>query len=145
VLRGGDDVAVGRVALEDGVEGIDIRQMDLADGVGNPIGSGTGTSNPNGVNIAQGKQDKHIPGTNNYAQEIVNGKPRSILLEDPQQLLDDFAGTGQKVGNNKERIDFGKVIGQYYNPQTNTYVDTTRGLIHYDSKGGAHIVPSTPN
>jgi hypothetical protein len=44
VLRGGDDLAVGRVAPGDGVDGIDIRQMDLADGVGNPIESG-GTIN----------------------------------------------------------------------------------------------------
>jgi hypothetical protein len=41
LLRGEtDDVAVGRVALGDGVDGIEIRQMDLLDGVGNPIESG---------------------------------------------------------------------------------------------------------
>jgi hypothetical protein len=40
VLRGGDDLAAGRGGLEDGLDGIDIRQMDLADGVGNPVVSG---------------------------------------------------------------------------------------------------------
>jgi hypothetical protein len=44
VLRGGDDIAVGRGGPGDGVDGIDIRQMDLLDGVGNPIVSG-GTIN----------------------------------------------------------------------------------------------------
>lgn len=74
-----------------------------------------------------------------------NGVNRIIFKENPQQLLDDFAGTGQKVGANKERVDFGKVIGQYYDAKTNTYINTTRGMIHYDNKGGAHIVPSAPN
>jgi len=60
-------------------------------------------------------------------------------------LLDDFAGTGQKIpGTNKERVDFGKVIGQYYDDVTGKFVDTTKGIIHYDSKGGAHIVPAKP-
>lgn len=82
---------------------------------------------------------------NNHNQEIANGRPRSILTEDPQQLLDEFAGSGQTVGGNKERVDFGSVIGQYYDQNTGQYVDTTTGLIHYDKSGGAHIVPSIPN
>ena len=106
---------------------------------------GAGKANPNGIKINAGKQNKHILGTNNYNQSIASGVNRSILKENPQQLLDDFAGTGQRIPNtNKERIDFGKIIGQYYDPKTNTYIDTTRGIIHYDSKGGAHIVPAPP-
>ena len=96
------------------------------------------------VKVNQGQQDKHIPGTNNYKQSVANGQHRSILTEDPQKLLDDFAGTGEKIGTTKERIDFGKIIGQYYDNVTGTYIDTTRGIIHYDSKGTAHIVPSAP-
>ena len=103
-----------------------------------------GETNPNGVKIAKGQQDKHILGTNNYKQSIAGGKNRSILRENPQQLLDDFAGTGQKVGLNKERVDFEKIIGQYYDNTTGKYIDTPRGIIHYDNKGGAHIVPSAP-
>jgi hypothetical protein len=44
VLRGGDELAAGRGGLEDGLDGIDIRQMDLVDGFGNPVVSG-GTIN----------------------------------------------------------------------------------------------------
>jgi hypothetical protein len=152
VLRGGDELAAGRGGLEDGLDGVDIRQMDLVDGVGNPIGSGgainavegAGKANPNGVKVAQGQQDKHIPGTNNYNQSVASGANRGILTENAQQLLDDFAGTGSSLGNNREWVDFGKPIGQYYDINTGTYLDTTKGIIHYNNSGGAHIVPSNP-
>jgi hypothetical protein len=106
-----------------------------------PEGAGN-KANSFKVNI--GQQDKHIPGTNNYKQSITKGIKRSILDEDPQQLLDEFAGKGQKLGMNKERVNFGRVIGQYYDDSTGKYIDTTNGIIHYDGKGGAHIVPSRP-
>lgn len=108
-------------------------------------GGGRGGGNSGSAKLNVGQQDKHIQGTNNYKQQISNGKHPSILTEDPKQLLDDFAGTGEKLLNsNKERVNFGKVIGQYYDESTGKYVDTTNGLIHYDSKGGAHIVPAKP-
>mgnify|MGYP000924390666 CR=1 FL=1 len=103
-----------------------------------------GAAKTNNVKVNAGQQNKHIPGTNNYKQEIANGKTKSILSEDPQSLLDEFAGTGQKIGTNKERVDFGKTIGQYYDSATGTYTNTTKGIIHYDSKGQAHIVPARP-
>ena len=60
-------------------------------------------------------------------------------------LSDDFAGTGQVLsGGNKERVNFGKVIGLYFDDKTGTYQPTTNGIIHYDKKGTAHIVPSKP-
>ena len=93
------------------------------------------------INI--GQQNKHIPGTNNYKQELANGKLKSILSADPQQLIDDFAGTGKKIGTNKESVDFGNVIGKYVNPENGEAVDTTVGIIHY-GKNGAHIVPARP-
>ena len=106
-------------------------------------GGGGGSSGYIKVNV--GQQDKHIPDTNNYNQYIANGKHPSILNGNPQQLLDDFAGTGKKIPNtNKERVNFRKIIGQYYDETTGTYVDTTNGIIHYDSKGSAHIVPARP-
>jgi len=90
-------------------------------------------------------QNKHIPGTREYQQSIANGEKRSILTENPLKLLEEYAGTGQKLtGSNKERVDFGRVIGQHYNDTTGQYIDTTNGIIHYDSRGGAHIVPSNP-
>ena len=48
-----------------------------------------------------------------------------------------------RIGTNKERVNFGEVIGQYVNPATNEAVDTTMGIIHY-SKTGTHIVPAQP-
>ena len=65
-------------------------------------------------------------------------------LDDIQKLLDRKAGTGSMIGNNKERVDFGEVIGQYVDPITGQATDTTMGIIHYGSKG-AHIVPARPN
>ena len=101
-------------------------------------------TNINNVKVNKGQQDKHIIGTNNYKNSIENGIKRSILKDNPEELLSHFAGTGQKIGMNKERVDFGKIIGQYYDKSLDKYVDTTRGIIHYDGKGGAHIVPSAP-
>ena len=43
----------------------------------------------------------------------------------------------------KERVDFGRVIGQYYDQETGQYVDTTIGIIHYGNDG-AHIIPAKP-
>ena len=96
------------------------------------------------VKVNVGQQEKHITGTNNYNQSVNRGINRSILSEDAQNLLDEFAGKGQKIGTNKERVNFGKVIGQYYDASTGKYVDTTSGIIHYDASGKAHIVPARP-
>ena len=63
-------------------------------------------------------------------------------------LLDEFAGTGQPVAGNvgqpgyRERVDFGKVIGEYHD-LSGKISETTKGIIHY-SKKGAHIVPAEP-
>lgn len=51
---------------------------------------------------------------------------------------------GKITNTNKERVNFKRVIGQYYDEATGTYVDTTNGIIHYDIKGSAHIVPARP-
>lgn len=45
----------------------------------------------------------------------------------------------------KKSVDFGRVIGKYYDRTTGKYYDTTKATIHYDSKGNAHIVPARPN
>ncbi|KAA6448586.1 T7SS effector LXG polymorphic toxin [Bacillus swezeyi] len=96
--------------------------------------------------VKPGAQEKHIPGTPNYKQEVANGKNKSIFNGDnkkAQELLDKFAGKGKKLGKNKERVDFGQVIGKYYDMDTGKYVETTNGMIHY-GKDGAHIVPARP-
>ncbi|MDR2939727.1 MAG: hypothetical protein LBV08_05330, partial [Clostridiales bacterium] len=92
----------------------------------------------------QGKQDKHIEGSRNYNQQVSNGKKPSILKENPDTLLKEGVGKGYSTGQNKESVDFGRVIGKYYDSQTEKYYDTTRATIHYDSKDNAHIVPARP-
>jgi len=100
---------------------------------------------PGKPEVEEGKQGKHVPGHNNHTPG------RSELNDpDPQKLINDHAGTGQQVGNvpvgqpgSKERINFGKVIGSYVDPLTGEKIPTTKGIIHYGSKG-VHIVPSRP-
>ena len=97
------------------------------------------------VNV--GQQNKHIPGTNEYKNAWNNGQIKSIMygdVNDIQNLLNNKAGTGDFFGINKERVDFGQVIGQYVDPDTGIGVETTIGIIHY-GRNGAHIVPARPN
>ncbi len=96
------------------------------------------------VNV--GQQQKHMPGTNNYKNEIANGKIKSPMngnVDDIQNLLNKKTGTGEMIGTNKERVDFGDIIGQYVDPTTRIGTDTSIGIIHY-GKNGAHIVPARP-
>lgn len=98
------------------------------------------------VKVKPGAQEKHIPDAPNYKQEVANGKTKSIFYGDnkkAQELLDKFAGKGDMFTKNRERINFGQVIGKYYDHKTKKYVETTNGLIHY-GKDGAHIVPARP-
>jgi len=101
---------------------------------------GRRTVNGFDTTVSAGKQGKHIVGNNNFIEgrSIFNG-----TVDDAQRLVDNFAGTGEWIGTNKERVNFGEVIGQYVNPATNEAVDTTVGIIHY-SKTGTHIVPAQP-
>nr|WP_280191956.1 polymorphic toxin type 50 domain-containing protein [Delftia sp. PS-11]KAJ8742623.1 transposase [Delftia sp. PS-11] len=95
--------------------------------------------------IHEGQQGKHVPGHNNFLPG------RSELSDpDPQSLLDKGAGTGQQVGDipvgqpgSRERVDFGKNIGEYVDRNTREKFPTNIGIIHYGSKG-AHIVPARP-
>ncbi len=94
--------------------------------------------------IHKGRQDKHIQGSNNYKQQVASGKKPSILTENPSKLLKEGAGKGYMSTHNKEAVDYGRVIGKYYDIETGKYYDTTRALIHYDEHGNAHIVPARP-
>lgn len=96
------------------------------------------------AHIHMGRQEKHIEGTNNYKQQIENGKKPSILKENPKKLLEEGKGKGQSYGRSKEVVDYGRTIGKFYDLKTGKYYDTTRATIHYDSKGNAHIVPAKP-
>ena len=87
--------------------------------------------------VHDGKQGKHVPGHNNFQP----GKSE-LTHPNPQALLDKGAGKGVQHGN-KEVVDFGEEIGIHVG-KDGTRSATTRGTIHYDAKGGAHIVPAKP-
>lgn len=94
-----------------------------------------------------GRQNKHIPGTNNY--EV--SKHRSIMEHNnPTSLLKKHAGSGipergtPGMPGYKETIDFREHIGIWKTQDGSLQLPTTRGTIHY-SKDGAHIVPARPN
>ncbi len=87
--------------------------------------------------IHSGKQGKHIVGHNNYQ------KGKSILTistNEAQKLINKYSGKGQKIGTNRERVKFNKIIGKYVDPKTGKEYNTTVGTIHY-SNSGTHIVP----
>ena len=67
-----------------------------------------------------------------------------LLCAIAQVLIDKYGGTGRKVGQNREIVDFENTIGKYVDPKTGVSYDTTIGTIHY-SKDGTHIVPERPN
>lgn len=91
--------------------------------------------------IHQGRQDKHIPGSNNFQQ----GKSEiTISQAKTQELVNQYGGKGRWIGNNKEKVNFNETIGRWYNPKTRQYEKTSWGIIHY-SKDGTHIVPTSPD
>ena len=100
-------------------------------------------SGANSSRIHADKQGKHIVGHRNFKV----GK--SILTHsDPEKLLKEFAGTGSPIGIEtsgrpgfKEIVDFGELVGEFYDLETKLFSPTTRGAIHYDKNGFAHIVP----
>ena len=133
--------------------GLDSKSGYKDSGVGNgkdpwrSYESGSKTVNGYDTKVNVGQQNKHIPGTNEYKNALNNGQTKSIMYGDAndiQNLLNDKAGTGDFIGANKERVNFGQVIGQYVDPDTGVGVETTIGIIHYGKKG-AHIVPARPN
>ncbi len=92
------------------------------------------------------RQNRHMPGRNAYEMARTNGNVRSVIFRDAnglQKLLEEKAGTGDFIGTNKERIDFGQTIGQYVDGDGRTRRETKIGIIHYTSEG-AYIVPARP-
>lgn len=98
------------------------------------------------VKIHWDRQNKHIPGKHNY-------EPGKSIFEhnNPQKLLDDFAGKGRSMSQDlpgnlgyKEAVDFSEHIGVWINKENTLALPTTKGTIHY-SKNGAHIVPAHPD
>ncbi len=91
-----------------------------------------------GPKIRFDKQGKHIPGHNNFRL----GKSKWVH-PDPQALLTQFGGTGVRTAQ-RELVDFQIFVGYYVDLEIETRTPTTRGVIHYDNAGGAHIVPTKP-
>ncbi len=110
-------------------------------GFGNTSGSNSGKdfySFPK--TIDPGKQGKHIVGHNNYQ----SGKSYlTISMNEAQDLINQYSGSGTKINDHKERVDFGRVIDKYVDKDTGEEFDTTVGIIHY-SDSGTHIVPARP-
>ena len=102
------------------------------------------------LTINPGRQDKHIQGTNNYNQELKQGRYKSYLLKDvdPQDLINKYAGTGifqrSRKGKwkNKELISGDEFIGVNIDNITNELKYTNKFYIHYSKKEGTHIVPT---
>ena len=90
--------------------------------------------------ISEGKQGKHIEGHGNY---ILGRSILTISISEAQKLVYRYSGRGNQISENKERVDFNRVIGVYKNPSTGVSEKTTIGIIHY-SKTGTHIVPAQP-
>lgn len=92
------------------------------------------------LTVNRDKQNRHDETSKNYKE----GRSRvSLSLEECQSLINKFAGKGIPKGNDKEVVDFGRVIGYYVDNKTGMKYLTTRGTIHY-SKTGTHIVPGHP-
>ena len=100
--------------------------------------------------VHKGHQDKHIVGTQNYKQELANGREPSILTVDHEALIEKHAGQGVPLmaRNNRwtqcESFADDKHIGVYNNKRFNFSKQTCNGRMHYSNKG-VHIVPDKEN
>ena len=102
------------------------------------------------IKIHWDKQNKHIPGKHNF--EINKGIIR-LESHELEALIKQHAGTGERVigelgiAGYKERIDFGKIIGDFAlikEGQPVQYFPTSKGIITYDKNGSVHLWPSDP-
>ena len=90
--------------------------------------------------VSESDQTKHIKGSSNY------NPTKSEFYGDiskAQKLINSHKGKGEMINDNKERVDFGEVIGGYVNIKGEK-IDTTIGIIHTSKKKGSHIVPARP-
>ena len=106
------------------------------------------------LTIRRQVQNRHIVGTKEYIQYVEKLSPYgllpSILAEgvDVQNLVNKFHGKGMydpnpKDNSPREKVDTGKIIGQYWDKGLNDFVDTTWLMIVY-SRHGTHVYPIRP-
>jgi len=89
------------------------------------------------------KQNRHIRDTREYVEG------RSYLFDDtdPQELVDEYHGTGEAkftesgIWKNKEVVSADRTIGVVVNHHTRDETITNCFTIHY-SRTGTHIVPT---
>jgi hypothetical protein len=94
--------------------------------------------------VSEGKQGKHLLDHKNFM------KGKSEVSEDPTQLISRGFGRGRQVGDKgpgqagfKEKVTYDENIGTHV-AQDGTRTPTNSGIIHYNGKGEAHIVPAMP-
>ena len=104
------------------------------------------------LKLSQQQYDKHVFGSQKYmeyrqSREAKGGNPQSHILisaEEVQEIIRNKHGTGiirvdrSRNPTNIERINCGKIIGQYY--AKGEFHDTSKAAFHY-SKRGTHLVP----
>lgn len=94
----------------------------------------------NNYKVSETDQTKHIKGSSNYNP---NKSEFYGDVSKAQKLINSHKGKGEMINDNKERVDFGEVIGGYVNSKGEK-IDTTIGIIHTSKKKGSHIVPARP-
>jgi RHS repeat-associated protein len=141
---------LGLIKVENnGFEGIAGKESNQV----NPGANFAPDANPN-LTVNMNQQNKHIVGTNEHKTANASAPtPRSTIDSniDVQQLVDNYAGTGRVIptgrliGNpgSKEVVSTNRIIGQYYDVTTKSFVPTKNFTIHY-AKNGVHIVPARP-
>ena len=99
-------------------------------------------------------QNRHIEGTKEYAGYVAGLSEKNIMPSkmttgvDCQALIKEFHGKGiydpnPKDNSPREKVNAGRVIGQYWDKAAGQYVDTNWLEIVY-SKRGTHIYPIRP-
>ena len=96
----------------------------------------------------------HLEGTREYQEYTAKLSEKNLMPSkmaastDAQALVNEFHGKGicdpnPRDGSVRERVDTGKIVGQYWDRQAQVYVDTTWPEIVY-SKRGTHVYPNRP-
>lgn len=102
------------------------------------------------VKIHRDRQNKHMSGAHNFQA----GKGKITLdSKELEVLLKNNVGKGQRIVGQfgehgyKERVDFGKIIGEYANEikgKTTVFIPTEKGIVTYGKDGMIHVYPSDP-